>query len=308
MPKVTVVVPIYNVKSYLNKCIDSICTQTLEDIEIILIDDGSTDGSGYICVRYSEYDSRIRVIHKENGGLSSARNIGIDVAISQYIMFVDGDDWVEPDFCELPYKSAIEYDSELVLFKHFSHKKDFIESSKIAIPEGIVSERQALYFNLFVSVTAWSGMYKRTLFNRIHFPVGKYWEDVATTYRLIHEAQIITLIDKCLYHYIFNRPGSITTSKETRNHHDRQEMHIKRIIDLIDWGYEEYAILDTFKWLVYGEFDDEGRQDLLMIVSSSNVIPESFNWKQRIMIMILRKSPALFDKICVIMNKRNNES
>lgn len=102
MPKVSVIVPVYNVEPYLRQCLDSIVSQTLKDIEIILIDDGSTDGSGEICDEYKREDHRIRVIHKVNEGLSAARNDGIDASTAPYIMFVDGDDWVEPEFCETP--------------------------------------------------------------------------------------------------------------------------------------------------------------------------------------------------------------
>ena len=106
MPKVSVIVPIYKVKPFLRQCIDSIINQTLKDIEIILVDDGSVDGEAEICDEYAIHDKRIKVIHKNNEGLSAARNDGLDQATAPYIMFVDSDDWVEPEFCELPYTAG----------------------------------------------------------------------------------------------------------------------------------------------------------------------------------------------------------
>ena len=103
MSKISIIVPVYNVEPYLPKCIDSLISQTMEEIEIILVDDGSTDRSGKICDAYAEADDRIRVIHTQNHGLSCARNEGIDASTATYIMFVDGDDWVERRFCEIPY-------------------------------------------------------------------------------------------------------------------------------------------------------------------------------------------------------------
>ena len=117
MPKVSVIIPVYNVESYLRKCVDSIIGQTLINIEIILVDDGSTDRSGSICDEYRRQDGRIQVIHKANGGLSSARNVGIDAASAPYIMFLDSDDWAEPGFCEIPYDAAVDTNSDLVIFQ-----------------------------------------------------------------------------------------------------------------------------------------------------------------------------------------------
>ncbi len=113
MPKLTpisvsVIVPVYNVIDYLEPCLNSLKDQTLENIEIIVVDDGSTDGSGDICDKFAENDPRFRIIHKKNEGLSAARNDGLDIARGQYTMFVDGDDWVEPDYCNIPYKTATE--------------------------------------------------------------------------------------------------------------------------------------------------------------------------------------------------------
>ena len=113
MPKVSVIVPVYNTEQYLKECVDSLLKQTLTDLEIILIDDGSPDNSAYICDEYAKLDSRVKVIHKENGGLSSARNAALDICKGEYIGFVDSDDFVEPTMFEELYNSAINYNSDI---------------------------------------------------------------------------------------------------------------------------------------------------------------------------------------------------
>ena len=113
MPAISVIVPIFNVENYVRKCVDSILNQTFSDIEIILVDDGSTDASGRICDEYLSKDDRIRVIHKENGGLSDARNAGLDMCTGEYIGFVDGDDYIDGDMYELLYKNLIQYDADI---------------------------------------------------------------------------------------------------------------------------------------------------------------------------------------------------
>ena len=118
MPQISVVVPVYNIEKYIHKCIESLIHQSMKDIEIILVDDGSFDKTGEICDSYAKCDNRIIVIHKSNEGLSSARNVGIEASNSDYIMFVDGDDWVEANFCELPYNYAKNKNVDLVLFAH----------------------------------------------------------------------------------------------------------------------------------------------------------------------------------------------
>lgn len=130
MPKISLIVPVYNVEDYLKECLDSIINQSLKDIEIILIDDGSTDSSGLICDEYAQCDCRIKVIHKRNEGLSCARNDGIDASSSPYLMFVDGDDYLVSKFCETPYKSALKYNADLVLFSYNNIKDNVIKKWK----------------------------------------------------------------------------------------------------------------------------------------------------------------------------------
>ena len=304
MPKVTVIVPVYNVEKYIRKCIDSICSQTLTDIEIILVDDGSTDGSGNICDEYSEKDPRIRVIHKENEGLSCARNDGILASSSTYIMFVDGDDWVESDFCKMPYNVAVEYGADIVLFNHYIHYAEKVITRKVNFSEGIISKRQAMYINVECFETAWSGIYMRELFSKIKFPPGKYYEDVGTTHRLIYEAKTFYYIDKSLYHYLKNRPGSITTEIYTKEHPCRRELYITKARNLYNWGYDDLALKYAYEWVLRGGCRKNEQKEFLEIVRNTKCIPSFFSLKRKVMLIILRISPRIFDILSVVFRKR----
>ncbi len=306
MPKVSVIIPVYNVEPYLRQCLDSIVNQTLEDIEIILVDDGSTDNSGEICDEYEAKDGRIRVIHKVNEGLSCGRNDGIAASTAPYIMFVDSDDWVEPDFCELPYDTVQANNADLVLFTINNISPNGMTAKvETHMQERILEKEEAIYYNCHVSKTAYVGFYHRSLFDGVKYPSGKYYEDIGTSHKLIQKAQKIYLLNKALYNHRVAREGSITTVPETRTHIDWREMNAARINDLFLWGYKEYAQLDAFSLLVrYGW----RRADQKCVVDIVNQIqgnaPEDFSWRQKMMLRIYRLSPALFDAVCVVTGKR----
>ena len=212
---VSVIVPVYNVGPYLERCLDSLAAQTLKEIEIILIDDGSTDGSGTVCDSYAREDERFRVIHKKNEGLSAARNDGIDAAKANYIMFADSDDWVEPQFCEIPYSIAAASGADMVMFYH----QNYSGGVKLKMPPPIYKEGQ-ITSQQAVDVTyssegnyAWNKLYERSLFEGIRYPAGQVYEDIITTCRIVDKAKRIWLSHQVLYNYRFERPGAITSEK-----------------------------------------------------------------------------------------------
>ena len=174
-PAVSVIVPVYNVEPYLRRCIDSLIKQTLQNIEIILIDDGSTDGCEAICDEYAANDARVRVVHQENVGLSEARNAGIDRARADYLMFVDGDDWVEPEFCEFPWMLAKKHKADSVMFQYRRLNNNHIIVRQYFINEGIKPKEDAV--NLLINgvgMTAWNKLYHRILYRN-----KRYHTDVA---------------------------------------------------------------------------------------------------------------------------------
>lgn len=153
-PKVSVIVPVYNSERYLARCVGSIRAQTLQDIEILLIDDGSLDRSGGICDELARMDERIRVVHKQNGGVSDTRNVGVANARADWIMFVDNDDTVGPDFCERPYTIAQQEGCDLVYVMHdCTDSKGKTWPITTPFADGIISEADALYINNHLSVT-----------------------------------------------------------------------------------------------------------------------------------------------------------
>ena len=306
MPKVSLIVPVYNVEDYLRKCVDSIIGQTLRDIEIILVDDGSTDNSGKICDEYAERDDRIRVIHKTNGGLSDARNAGIDVATSPFVMFIDSDDWVEPGYCELPYNEAIKNNADLVLFAYRIIREDGTADNKeTGMHEGLLNKIEAYDFNVNFAQAAWLGLYRKQLFDNIQFPIGRLLEDVATTYKLIHAADVIYLLNLPLYNYRVGRPGSIMTGPSSKRSQDLKEIWTEEIHDLFKWGYDEYAVSIAITLLSWCGSADPEQQELVNQVRKCKAKTISnLNWRKRMMFRVLKVSTTLFDALSVISGRR----
>ena len=239
-PDISVIVPVYNVEPYLRRCIESLIEQTLQKIEILLVDDGSTDRSGQICEEYAGIDQRIRVIHQENGGLSAARNAGINRAKADYLMFVDSDDWVEQDFCKIPLEAAKKYQADLVMFQYKRcfggrERKGRFDDTR----EGIVSEADAIRLVLTgVGMMAWNKLYHRRLFEGVRYPAGQLFEDVATTPLLVHAARRIVCLPDVLYIKVFRR-GSITASSSYGCVKDLYASTTRTSRHLKEWGYSE---------------------------------------------------------------------
>lgn len=203
-PLVSIIVPVYKVEPFLNKCVLSILNQTYRNIEIILVDDGSPDKCPQICDEYASKEPCIVVIHKQNGGLSSARNAGIDIAKGDYLMFIDSDDYVEPDFCEKAYHFVTDNNvlcASFGYYEHWSDRTDEFHTSKsklISANDAIkcLITKDDVIFNF-----AWNKIYHKSLFNNIRYPEGRYYEDQGTTYKLFDAAKKIYVDPSMLYHY-----------------------------------------------------------------------------------------------------------
>lgn len=212
---ISIVVPVYNVEDYVENCVSSIMSQTYHNIEIILVDDGSTDKSGKMCENFKLKDGRIRVVHKKNGGLSDARNKGIDIATGAYIMFVDSDDYMPTYAVEYLYKLLTKSEADisigrLEMTKNLNSKGN-IETGTNRLFNNKEAIGQLLYANLF-STSAPAKLYKMGLFKEIRFPVGKLHEDLYTIYKVFDRAQKIVYGSNIVYFY-YHRTGSITVSK-----------------------------------------------------------------------------------------------
>lgn len=212
----SVIVPVYNVENYLSRCVDSILSQSGVTLEVLLVDDGSTDASGKICDSYVARDGRVKVIHKENGGLSSARNAGLDRASGDYVTFVDSDDYLEPEAYGPMLDLAESYGAKLVCGGRYDVDGDTGKKTVGLCPqktEWITGEEMVGRIFLWdgCDSSACDKLYHRCLFDKLRYPEGRVCEDVPVTYRIVLEAQWVALWDKPFYNY-YHRPGSITTA------------------------------------------------------------------------------------------------
>lgn len=208
---ISVIIPIYKVEEYLDHCIKSIVEQTYRKLEIILVDDGSPDKCPLKCDEWAERDERIRVIHKKNGGLSDARNVGMSIATGSYISFIDSDDWISPDFYEKLYRSITESNAQIAASGIVWAYNDHLQYDDFIYDRHIFSAEDALKTLIqgrgFYAV-AWNKLYKKSLFDGIEFPIGKLHEDEFVTYKLVGKATKLVLCQKVFYYYR-QREGSI---------------------------------------------------------------------------------------------------
>ena len=221
MNLISVIVPVYNVENYLRKCLDSIINQTYKDLEIIVVDDGSTDSSGKICDEYAEHDSRIKVIHKPNGGLSDARNAGLSVCVGEYISFVDSDDYIEKNMYEIMIRSAIKEDSDMVVCRQFLVINDRVypayKGKNIVYNYEDKTDMIRCMLNTSGLVSVCFKLYKRKIFSVAHFVKGKNYEDAFFITDSVKNAGKMTVIPTCLYYYRM-RNDSITHKKQWSKH------------------------------------------------------------------------------------------
>ena len=247
MDLISVIVPVYKVEPYLDKCVQSIVDQTYKNLEIILVDDGSPDNCGAMCDAWAEKDSRIKVIHKENGGLSDARNAGMNVATGQWISFVDSDDWVSADYIGALYRAIHETGAEIAACNIVISYGD-IEPEESACDatlrvcnagEAVRDILQGVGFR----AVAWNKLYKTSLLENERYPVGKFHEDEFFTYRILTKAKRLVYVDCPLYAY-FQRPGSIMNSVSIK-HLDVLDAYLERL-DFLQDRYPYLYLQDKF--------------------------------------------------------------
>lgn len=215
MTLVSVIVPVYNVEKYMRKCIDSIINQTYTNLEIILVDDGALDRSGEICDEYAQIDPRIKVLHKKNGGLASARNAGIKIATGEYISYIDSDDWVETEFIEILLRGCQDNNAQMSVCRY----RECFDESELKSVEKINTlvwkgkeavrhriEDESIYG---ISTSAWNKLYSTKLIEGMEFPEGKYYEDIVYAIEAMLKSDKVAYTNATLYNYRCNRKGSI---------------------------------------------------------------------------------------------------
>ena len=210
MHRISVIVPVYNVEDYISKCLESIISQTYTNLEIIIVNDGSTDKSDEICSYYANKDDRIILIHQNNQGLSMARNNALDIASGDYIGFVDSDDWIASDMFSTLYDNAIKYDADISMcnFYYVSALGELSpyssENEAIKVLEG--DYKIAHNIRLSNNVV-WNRIYKRYLFDDVRFPPGKAFEDIFVMHILVDRANKVVLSPECKYYYLRRKSG-----------------------------------------------------------------------------------------------------
>lgn len=207
-PLVSVVIPVYNISDYVLKCLESVAGQSFESLEIIVVDDGSTDGSGKICDEFVARDVRVKVFHRKNKGLSEARNFGILKAKGKYVALIDGDDFVKKDFVNAMVITAEKTGSEVVIcgFDESIPEEEVLSGKEVATKLLVGQEN--------MEIVAWNKLYRRELFDEVKYPVGEKHEDSLTTYKILAKARKVAYVSKSLYVYV-KRPGSIMNEVKT---------------------------------------------------------------------------------------------
>ncbi len=230
MPRVSIVVPVYKVEPYLHRCVDSVLAQTYRDYELILVDDGSPDKCGEICEVYAARDSRVHALHRINGGLSAARNTGLEWVLehsnSEWITFLDSDDWVHPKYLELLLQAIAETGLNLAVggFRRTAADGDLPKLPDVITAQAVNTE--SFYCADKVTATvAWGKLYRKTDFSQIRYPDGRIHEDELTTHKLLFRYPEIALVDQPLYQYFQNQQGIMRSSWNPKHMAEVDGMH-----------------------------------------------------------------------------------
>lgn len=286
MPKISIIVPIYNVDKYLERCIDSILNQKFNDFEVILVNDGSTDKSGIICDMYAKQDNRVIVKHKNNGGQSDARNLGIKIAKGEFIGFVDGDDMIEYDMYDTLYSLIKEHDADIATGRTLTVKSKDSVKIELTNKVKVYSNKEAIKVTYDGGLSGYSPcnkLYRKALFDNVEFPIGRIYEDASILYKLYMNSEKIVFIDKYIYRYI-RRNGSTTNTDFSEKRFD--------IVDMYNDKYKYMSIYypemcDKVKSMYYDslrniivDIVNEGsvRKNYKSIKKASNYIKQELNY------------------------------
>lgn len=323
MTEISIIVPVYNTEKHLKKCVDSILAQTFKDFELILVDDGSKDSGRNICDEYIKSDSRVRVIHKENGGVSSARNAGIDLAKGRYIGFVDSDDYIDKDMYETLINDIKQYDANISICRIYGHNS---KNHKLL---GYSGNEKMLFNGLTAMGLVLEGkilsagpvdkLYKAEVFNNIRYPQGKNYEDAFITPEIIFKSERIIYNPAQKYHYI-QRNGSITTSKFKPLDFNIIEAYSKHL-DFIQkkapslkkqaiyrYFWSHMMVLD--KMVVSEDFNDKEKYELITKKIKRNLgeilLNPFFSWKRKLLAFSLIFGKSFYKRLVIINDHVNH--
>lgn len=308
---VSVIVPVYNVEKFLEKCVESIRNQTYKNLEIILVDDGSTDLSGKMCDMWSECDERVRVIHKTNGGLSDARNAGLDVARGKYYAFVDSDDYISGNMIEEMITCAEKNLCQIAVcnMTRFSEDGDSFPFYHPSDQEKVL--RGAYRFQTLDQPSVCNKLFRAELFDKIRFPKGKYYEDTFIYHEVLYRANSVVMTGKDSYWYLVRKDSIVGQPKYTDRYFDFIEAVWKRAKFLCEHNEQPYA--DCACYSLYAAFSDaeknikktaenkekfrKARMQYEFAYQSLKKHGKEVCLKQKIRCVILKYFPAMHSKI-----------
>ena len=282
-PRISIIIPVYNVEQYLAECLDSIINQTMQDIQIICVNDGSPDGSRAILQEYADRDSRIQIIDKPNGGLSSARNAAYPYIQGKYTLFVDSDDWIELDLCEKTYRKAEESNAPMILFFYLADRKSKQRPVCPLISSNDKYTVEEKHFLLgSVPYSAWSKLWRTDflLDNNLYFPEGLAFEDVPVHWKAVVLADHIAVLPELLYHYRHNNEGIMQSRDkhffdivpvfahvhrflvESGHYPSYKDEYHRQKLREIRGHYERLPakLQQEFKWLIRDNLTDDDRE------------------------------------------------
>ncbi len=314
-PLISVVVPVYNVERYLDRCIESIVGQTYKNLEIILVDDGSPDNCGTVCDEWAEKDARIKVFHKENGGLSDARNYGVSYSNGDYITFIDSDDYILPNYIEYLFTNLTNTQSDISCCDFevvYSKNPELSFDQTVNKNETKLLTGREACFNLHdysvnvYYVIAPCKLYKKNLVKNHPFPKGMLHEDEATTYKIFFESEKICVGTKKLYAYFQNSSG-IMHNKTQKNYDDLFyilktraeffEQHGDRELESVAWDY-----LTSF--LIYSHLDSNKRFGTSVLkLALKKSFKQNTSIKTKFKFILYFISPAIYEKLIKIISK-----
>lgn len=259
MAEISIIVPVYKVENYLNRCVSSILAQTFTDFELILVDDGSPDNCPAMCDTWMGRDKRVYVIHQKNVGLSAARNAGIDWTFSnsdsKWLTFIDSDDWIHPKYLEVLLQGVLKNDTEICSCDFVRTEGEILEVNESLMRASIWNTEDYFIRRNANAITAWGKLYKKKLFEEIRYPRGRIYEDGATTYRILFKVNEISVVEYPLYHYYINRDGitqakwSIKCLDGLLNYEEQQvffeQKQNQRLISFVNEGYKQSIAMNV---------------------------------------------------------------
>lgn len=309
---VSIIIPIYNVEDYLRRCLESVVRQSYSAIEVLLIDDGSTDRSGMICEQWAKQDVRFRVVHTENGGISQARNTGLSIATGKYVSFIDSDDFVAEDMLEKLYVALTENNADISICNFYRVDEYgnliFDNDQYLPIKTEVISGVDAITYMQFGKGGGcydlpWNKLYKRSLFSDVQFPLGKYCEDGFISHRLLGKCSRIACIQDVCYYYM-QRNGSIMHSDNPLVYLHQAEARLDRMNYLYNLGLNRCAgkaywkaamfLANTCQYGGQSETIKLEFQEVLMSLRKNSWLREYCTLKEKIQSWLVCFSPVLY--------------